>query len=174
MRHSQIRPERLHSLRIPQEARKQPGWESEDLGLDALVVEGDVPSHPRSIAYPLCMPSPRGTTNPAPPTHWGRKRLAWPIDRLDRARPVGGHHCARWRSVEGHHGRSPRRVCDEGRHCLQERRARQDTLRLGDLEAELVLHSGTSHLNGRMQFMQADSFSASQPSLSAVARQHLA
>ena len=54
MWHSQIRPERVHFLRISQKARKQAGWESEDLGLDALVVEGDVPGHGRSIAYPLC------------------------------------------------------------------------------------------------------------------------
>src|SRR5207247_927700 len=54
MWHSQIRPERLHFLGISQKARKQAAWESEDLDLDAFVVEGDVPSHRRSIAYPLC------------------------------------------------------------------------------------------------------------------------
>ena len=48
-------------------------------------------------------------------------------DRLDRARLAGGHHCARWRSVEGHHGGSARCVCDEGRHRLQECVALRDS-----------------------------------------------
>jgi imidazolonepropionase-like amidohydrolase len=45
-------------------------------------------------------------------------------DRLDRVRLAGGHHCARWRSVERHHSGPTRGVCNEGRYRLQERGSR--------------------------------------------------
>ncbi len=47
-------------------------------------------------------------------------------DRLDRARPSGGHHRARRRSAERHYRRPASRICDEGRRGLQERRACRD------------------------------------------------
>jgi hypothetical protein len=63
MGHAQIRTERLHSLRIPKKSSEEAGIESEDLAFDAPVVEGDGPSHWRSIAYSLCSVSLSATAN---------------------------------------------------------------------------------------------------------------
>ncbi len=55
--HAQIWTERFHSLGIPQETGDKGVWESEELILDALVVEGDGPSHDDIIAYLLSLQS---------------------------------------------------------------------------------------------------------------------
>ena len=54
MRHSQVRPEHLHSLGISDEPGDETRREGEDLRLDTVAKEGDGPGHDRIIAYPLC------------------------------------------------------------------------------------------------------------------------
>ena len=53
VRHSQVWAKYLHSFRVPDKPREKPRRQSEDFRFDAVVEEGNGPSHDHSIAYAL-------------------------------------------------------------------------------------------------------------------------